>query len=406
MSHFSLWFSLIERNNKFLSLSRSQNTLFKCTTSRVTLTFILFIATKLVGTQPSVCVNFSSRSLSLPHCLSNLLLNITTLTLLTLTCAWTWVRVWSSINKLFSSIAQYLVQLLSTVSSPTALTWLQLCDSVLSLSLSLPSCVRMVKLINSLTIYFQKLKSVSSKLLCASCAAFFTSSLPSGYNLGVINTPRDILKDFCNSSLIRSNYELSSDQLDLLWSAVVSVFLLGAMIGSAMNAWASNQFGRKLTIIISSLIALAAAVLFIAAKFADSVLLIIIGRALSGIHCGLASCLVPMYLIEISPRDLREAIGILHCFGMTMGILIAQVLGQEDLLGTSQLWPYLLALYSVFIGIGFTMMISAPESPVYLFMDCNEQSKALEGLSAALFLTHRHSSSLLHSHAQKLKSSW
>lgn len=243
----------------------------------------------------------------------------------------------------------------------------------------------MVKLITSLTVYFQKLKSVSSKLLCASCAAFFTSSLPSGFNLGVINTPQEILKNFCNESLIHSGYDLSTDQLDLLWSGVVSIFLIGAMIGSAMNAWASNRLGRKMTIILSSLLALTAAVLFILSKFVDSVLLIILGRFLSGIHCGLASCLVPMYLIEISPRDLREAIGILHCFGLTMGILIAQVLGQEGILGTHQLWPYLLAFYSTFIGLGFLMMINSPESPVYLFMDCNEESKALEGLSLNLF---------------------
>lgn len=239
----------------------------------------------------------------------------------------------------------------------------------------------MAKLIETMNLYLQKFKSISSKLLCAACATFFASSLPSGYNLGVVNTPQDILKDFCNASLHNKSYDLSPDQLDLLWSGVVSIFLVGAMIGSALSAWSSSLFGRRMTVILSSLLALTGAVAFVLSKLTDSVSLIIVGRVLSGIHCGLSSSLVPMYLMELSPCEYRQAVGILHCLGMTVGILIAQILGQEALLGTDEYWPYLLSLYALFILFGFILLINTPESPVYLFMDCENEFDALQGRS-------------------------
>lgn len=237
----------------------------------------------------------------------------------------------------------------------------------------------MSRITKTFTFYLQQIKSISSKLLCASCATFLTCSLPAGYNLGVVNTPQDILKNFCNESLINKSYNLTTDQIDLLWSAIVSIFLIGAMIGSAFSAWSSSLIGRRLTVIFSSLLALTGAGAFLISKIIDSVSLIVIGRILSGIHCGLSSSLVPMYLMELSPCDLRQAVGILHCLGMTVGILIAQILGQESILGTEQLWPYLLSLYAIFILIGFILLVYTPESPVYLFMECDNEVEAFEG---------------------------
>ena len=50
---------------------------------------------------------------------------------------------------------------------------------------------------------------------------------------------------------------------------------------------------------------------------------------------GLSSNVVPMYLGEISPKNLRGAIGIVPQLFITVGILSAQVLGIRDILGNS-----------------------------------------------------------------------
>lgn len=53
--------------------------------------------------------------------------------------------------------------------------------------------------------------------------------------------------------------------------------------------------------------------------------MVIIGRLVIGIFCGLCTGLTPMYLGEISPTALRGAFGTLHQLGVVVGILVAQV---------------------------------------------------------------------------------
>ena len=40
-----------------------------------------------------------------------------------------------------------------------------------------------------------------------------------------------------------------------------------------------------------------------------------------------------MYLTESSPKHIRGSLGVLHQLGFTVGVLISQILGLEELLG-------------------------------------------------------------------------
>ena len=48
---------------------------------------------------------------------------------------------------------------------------------------------------------------------------------------------------------------------------------------------------------------------------------------------GAGSGLVPMYLTEISPINVRGAMGVLHQFALTCGILLSQIIGLRQILG-------------------------------------------------------------------------
>lgn len=50
---------------------------------------------------------------------------------------------------------------------------------------------------------------------------------------------------------------------------------------------------------------------------------------------GLSSNVVPMYLGELSPKNLRGALGVVPQLFITVGILSAQVLGIRNILGNS-----------------------------------------------------------------------
>ena len=47
----------------------------------------------------------------------------------------------------------------------------------------------------------------------------------------------------------------------------------------------------------------------------------------------MGSGLVPMYLTESAPKHIRGSLGVLHQLGLTIGILLSQILGLKELLG-------------------------------------------------------------------------
>lgn len=46
-----------------------------------------------------------------------------------------------------------------------------------------------------------------------------------------------------------------------------------------------------------------------------------------------------MYLTEIAPLSIRGAMGVLCPLGITVGVLVAQILGLESVLGKSVIIP-------------------------------------------------------------------
>lgn len=61
---------------------------------------------------------------------------------------------------------------------------------------------------------------------------------------------------------------------------------------------------------------------------------------------GLNTSLVPMYISEIAPLNLRGGLGTVNQLAVTVGLLLSQVLGIEQILGTDEGWPILLGKFS------------------------------------------------------------
>lgn len=107
------------------------------------------------------------------------------------------------------------------------------------------------------------------------------------------------------------------------WAVCVSIFAVGGPIGSLTAGKMSNAIGRKKSLLVSSLLFIVAGALM---AFAASIYMLIVGRFLVGYASGTVSVVVPLYLGELAPPNLRGALGTGYQFGVVSGILIVDLL--------------------------------------------------------------------------------
>ncbi|NXU34590.1 GTR5 protein, partial [Drymodes brunneopygia] len=209
----------------------------------------------------------------------------------------------------------------------------------------------------------------------------FGSSFQYGYNVSVINSPAPFMQDFYNRTYLdRTGVVMDSNFQTLLWSLTVSMFPLGGLFGSLMVWPLVNNCGRKGTLLINNLFSIAAAVLMGTSELAKTFEVIILSRVIMGIFAGLASNVVPMFLGEMAPKNLRGAMGVVPQLFITIGILVAQILGLQSILGNAEGWPVLLGLTGIPSLLQLLTLPFFPESPRYLLIQKGNEEQARRAL--------------------------
>jgi MFS family permease len=84
-----------------------------------------------------------------------------------------------------------------------------------------------------------------------------------------------------------------------------------------------------------------------------------------------------MYISEIAPLNLRGGLGTVNQLAVTIGLLLSQVLGIEQILGTNDGWPVLLGLAICPAILQLLLLPICPESPRYLLItkQCEEEAR-------------------------------
>ncbi|WOF22525.1 sugar porter family MFS transporter [Microbacterium betulae] len=174
-----------------------------------------------------------------------------------------------------------------------------------------------------------------------------------GYDTGVIN-----------GALLPMTEELGLTSFTE--GVVTSSLLFGAAAGAMLGGRISDGWGRRKTII-------ALAVLFfvgtLTCVFAPSFGVIVVGRVLLGLAVGGASTVVPVFLAELAPYEIRGSlsgrnelmivIGQLAAF--VVNAVIGNVLGHLD-----GVWRIMLAICALPAIALFVGMLRVPESPRWL----------------------------------------
>jgi len=139
----------------------------------------------------------------------------------------------------------------------------------------------------------------------------------------------------------RTGVPTSQSEVTLIWSVTVSIYCVGGMIGGSLVGWMADRFGRKGGLLLNNILVLLTVIFEGSAKAASSFEMIIFGRFLIGINSGLNAGLASMYLAEISPVHLRGAVGTVYQLILAISLLLSQILGLKQVLGTTDKWPLL-----------------------------------------------------------------
>lgn len=208
-------------------------------------------------------------------------------------------------------------------------------------------------------------KPSTSVLPCVSVACL--GAILFGYHVGVVNGALEYL-----------SLDLGISKNTVLQGWIVSTVLVGAFLGSFTTGTLADKFGRTRTFQITAIPLTIGAYLCMKSRTIEEMM---IGRFLSGIGIGISSALVPLYISEISPTEIRGALGSANQLFICIGVLAALLAGLP--LARNPLWWRTMfgmaALPSVLLAIGMSF---CPESPRWLFQQgkVSEAEKAITTL--------------------------
>ncbi|EEQ36296.1 putative hexose transporter [Clavispora lusitaniae] len=187
----------------------------------------------------------------------------------------------------------------------------------------------------------------------------FVFGFDTGTISGFVNMP-DFKRRFGQKRKDGSHY-LSNVRTGL----VVSIFNVGCAVGGIILSKIADMQGRRMALMVSMVIYVVGIIIQIASQHAWYQYFI--GRLISGLAVGMVSVVSPLFISEVSPKQIRGTLVCCFQLFITMGIF----LGYCTTYGTkkysdSRQWRIPLGLcfaWAIFLVVG---MLSMPESPRYL----------------------------------------
>lgn len=185
-----------------------------------------------------------------------------------------------------------------------------------------------------------------------------------GYDTGVIN-----------GALLPMSEELGLDASTE--GLVTSTLLVGAAIGAASMGRLSDGWGRRKTILLLAIMFFVGALM---CALAPGLSVLVAGRVLLGLAVGGASTVVPVFLAELAPYEIRGSLSgrneLMIVVGQLAAFVVNAIIGYlfKDLDGVWRIMLTVAALPAIFLFIG---MLRVPESPRWL-MAKGRYDEALE----------------------------
>ena len=156
---------------------------------------------------------------------------------------------------------------------------------------------------------------------------------------------------------------------------IVSVLLLGAVLGALLSGYLADRLSRKWTKVISGCVYVIGA---LGCAFAVSVPMLIAFRFILGLSVGTASFVAPLYISEVSPPRVRGGLVSFNQLAITSGILLAYLVNFA-FSSVPDGWRWMLGV-GVIPGAALAIgMLTVPRTPRWL-MEHGMEDKARDVL--------------------------
>ncbi|KAM7092704.1 solute carrier family 2, facilitated glucose transporter member 8 isoform 2-T2 [Molossus nigricans] len=152
-----------------------------------------------------------------------------------------------------------------------------------------------------------------------------------------------------------------------------AIVTLGAAAGGVLGGWLVDRAGRKLSLLFCTVPFVTG---FAVITAAQHVWMLLGGRLLTGLACGIASLVAPVYISEIAYPEVRGLLGSCVQLMVVIGILLAYLAGWV------LEWRWLAVLGCVPPSFMMLLMCCMPETPRFLLT----QHKHQEASAAMQFL--------------------
>ncbi|KAG0306053.1 hypothetical protein BGZ98_003040 [Dissophora globulifera] len=212
-----------------------------------------------------------------------------------------------------------------------------------------------------------------------------------GYHIGELNSPQQVITTcpepaYPNPSTLGSHLDDWVETDGALpicipmgsseWSVLVATLTLGGFVGALfVGSRLADRFGRKNALLLNNASLLLGSIMM---GCASSYTAMLVGRFLIGIGCGAVTVIVPMFLAEVSPPELRGSLGVMNQLGIVVGILFSQVLGLY--FSTPSGWRIILLTGAAIALLQLFLLPFCVESPRYLALQPGGSAKAKRAL--------------------------
>ncbi|SCU99405.1 LANO_0F01728g1_1 [Lachancea nothofagi CBS 11611] len=225
---------------------------------------------------------------------------------------------------------------------------------------------------------------VTTSLAFATLVACF-GSIQYGYHMAELNAPGQVLscskfespwpqtpynETWLGKHAFKQCIELSEQQMGL----ATSIFSIGGLAGSLYAGKLADRYGRKRYSFFNCIIGiLGSLILFRANTYAQ----LVTGRFIVGVCCGSSIVVTPLFISEMSPKELRGSLGSMNQVCINLGILLTQLLALKY--ADSYRWRWIMLAGAALALINLMLLYKIDESPLWLASQGN-----LEGAESVL----------------------